>query len=644
MTQPQASIRKYGRVIVVAGLTIAAMVVAMFLGQLAISDQTVAQPTPYPTAAPSERLVEAVEINSDNDLPARVVLFALGGARADFVEPYIVDGTMRNLAMLASNGLVTEYALGVDPSSPAVSHTSLACGSYPRTTGVVGERFRRLGQPIDRVTDSIEGVSPDVPPLWAWDDSKNGPADAILFWPGADRGTIQEGDIFLSLDNSLARPQLHRVELSAPTSSIDGVPMSFSPYLLGNAAIEGPNGEVLVTFSLVALDSQDDAVAEYDAIAIAFAEGDGVEPGPFTVLISDSWAVLQIPGRPTAGVALKLKVVEMPGETETDSVVVTLYQSGVVELLSRPTTLARELVAEVGAPLPPPDKESLDSGLIAPAGYLALAERRLRWQTDAAAYIQERLAPHMMLASFDIVGQISAIRLAESDDGVYDPMLRGAYRAADQAIGRLLAGLDLGQTTVLIGSPHGYASAGVALNMHALLREVYQAGGERALASYSSGGSAHIVVNQAGREPGGRVSGAMHDQVVQTVAEAFAEFALEGEPAFARVLTGPSLREIGLDSPHSGDIFVQAAPGMVLYENDPTGESRLWWPTNVAAAGYDASRPEMRGIFVMAGRRISDLGMVATIHLVDIAPTMAELLNIGRPDSIEGRVLHELLR
>ena len=322
----------------------------------------------------------------------------------------------------------------------------------------------------------------------------------------------------------------------------------------------------------------------------------------------------------------------------------TLYQSDVVELSSRPTTLADELVAEIGAPPPPPDKDSLDSGLITPADYLALAERRLRWQTDAAAYTQERHAPRMMLASFDIIRQVSALRLAEGDNGIYDPTLRGAYRAADQAIGRLLAGLDLGQTTVLIGSPHGYASADVALNMHTLLHEIYQAGGERALGSYSSGGSGHIVVNQAGREPGGRVSGAMHDQVVQTVAEALARFALEGEPAFARVLTGLDLLEIGLDSPNSGDIFVQAAPGVVLYENDPTGEDRPWWPTHVAAAGYDASRLEMRGIFVMAGHRISDLGMVAPIHLVDIAPTMAELLKIERPDSIEGRVLHELLR
>ena len=643
MTQPETLAREYGQVIVVAGLTITAMVVALLVGQSVLGDQTVAQPTPYPTTAPSERTVEVIELSSNADLPAHVILLTLAGARADFVEPYIVDGTMRNLAMLASNGLVTEYVLGVDPSSPAVSHTSLACGSRPRTTGIVGERFRRLGQPIDRVTDSMKGVPSDVPPLWAWDDSKNGPTDAVLFWPGADRGSVQEGDVFLSLNDSLAAPKLHRLELSVPPSTVDGMPASFSPYLLGDAAIEGSNGESLVTFSLVALDSRDDAVAEYDVVAIAFAEDDGVEPGPFTVLVSDSWAIFQLPGKPAAGVALKLKVVEQSGETEADSVVVTLYQSGVVEVLSKPADLARELVAEIGVPLPPPDEGSLDSGLIAPADYLTLAERHLRWKADAVAYIQERYAPRVTLASLDIVGEISAIRLAESGDGIYDPMLRGVYRTVDQAVGRLLAGVDLSQTTVLIGSPHGYAPAGVALNMRALLHEVYHAGGERALASYSSGGSAHIIVNQAGREPGGTVSGAMHDQVVQTVAEALTEFALEGEPAFERVVIGHGLQELGLDSPNSGDIFVQAAPGVVLYEDDPTGEGRLWWFTDKAVAGYDADRTEMCGIFVMAGHRIPDRGMIAPIELVDIAPTIAEILNIKRPDSIEGRVLHELL-
>ena len=51
----------------------------------------------------------------------------------------------------------------------------------------------------------------------------------------------------------------------------------------------------------------------------------------------------------------------------------------------------------------------------------------------------------------------------------------------------------------------------------------------------------------------------------------------------------------------------------------------------------------MRGFFVIAGRRVRPAGMIAPIYLIDIAPTMAILLNIETPNSVEGRALHEIL-
>lgn len=503
------------RIVLLAGLTILVIASASIVGHLVGAawpdDEREASPLPSPSHlnVPSRR-VEA------NKAIERVVLLSLGGMPADFIETYIADGTMRNLALLASAGLLTEYVWGVNPASPVVSHTSLACGSRPAATGIVGERFRQVGQPLERVANAADGIASLVPPIWQWDA---GAADAVLFWPGARGSALEGAEVMVDI-------------------------------------LESPAGE---------------------------------------------------------------------------------------ELRTVPVGLAQELLQELGALPPAPGVEDLRQGRIAPADYLRLVERRVRWKAEALRYVQERYAPRLMLASFDLMEHVRPFLSLASSQEVYDSLVRQAYRAADAALGELLVGLDLTQTTIFVGSPHGYTRAGIALNMAALLEEWNRAGDPPAVVAYTSGGAAHLVVNLAGREPGGSVPQASYEKLVQAIVEKLTEYQLEDRPAFAHVLAGAGLSEWGLNAPQSGDIFVQATPGVLLAETDPTGEGRLSWPVKEWAAGYEARRPEMRGIFVIAGRRVPPAGMIAPIHLIDIAPTMAILLDVEIPASVEGRALHEIL-
>ena len=630
-------------VIAVAVLTVAAVAAAAVLGQSFVDGQTDPLSTQEPAASGQSRSVDTVVLAENGQLAAHVMLLSLEGARADYVEPYIVDGTMENLALLASNGLVTEYVQGVNPSSSVASHTSLASGSRPRVTGVVGERYRRKGQPTDRATEAVSGVSAGAPALWAWDDNADGSQDAVLFWPGVRAAAGSGDDIFVSFGNSLGPARTYALGLRAPQNQPAGLPACFSPLLMQHTRIDDHGGSLLAELWVVALDTLDDDAVAYDSLGLALAPAGSGAPAVFTVFKRDSWAILGLPEQPNASVAFKLTSIEQAGD-ESGVMNTVFYQSEIVCISSQPAVLTDELIDDIGLPAPAPEHTSVDAGLLSATDYLTLAEQHLRWETDAAIYIQEHYAPRILAVSFDAVRLISEVWLAGNDAGTYDRTLRGGYRTADQAVGRLLAGIDLNQSTVMIGSPNGYASAGIALNMRVLLDDIHSADADDALAVYSSGGSAHVVVNLAGREPGGMVSDGAYDDVVRDTVAGLQEFRLEGLPVFERVASGPELRDLGLDSPNSGDIFVQAAPDVVLYDHDPTGEGRLWWFTREAVAGYDANQPAMRGIFILAGRSAPSLGMVAPVHLTDLAPTLGEILNIEAPAPVEGRVLSELLR
>ena len=642
MAHQKSLTRAWARAAAMALLTVVAVIAALATGQWIVGHSV---PWPGSPSAPpisGSRTAESILITENGASSLHAMLLTLPGARADHVEPYIVDGTMRNLALLASSGLVTEYVVGVDPASPAVSHTSLAAGSLPRVTGVVGERFRTIGQPVDRPSDAGDGVLSQTPPLWNWDDSPPGTRDAVLFWPGAAPTSVGDDDIFVSINSLSGSASVLHIDLDLLADRLDGLPASFSPYLYHSAAMEIGTGQA-ATLWVVALDTRDDARVIYDALGIALSRQDANQPGPLAVVRPDGWAILTYPGQPASSVAFTVLAIEPDDGEGATGVAATLYQSETVTMVTRPANLAEELAERIGPPVPAPRRVSTDAGAVSPEAHQSLIDQRFRWQVDALALVQEQYDPRLMLASLDI---ISLLPNAGSDSGrndVYDPLLRAAYRTVDQAVGRLLAGLDLSDATVVIGSPHGYALTHTAVNMRSLLDEIHSTGSGVSLAAYSSGGAAHIVVNQAGREPGGTVSSALRGDMVQEIIAELEAFMLDGEPAFARIVSGSDLRDIGLDSPNSGDVFVQAMPGIELYEDDPAAEGRLWWFVDGRAAGYAADSRQMRGIFVMAGRRIPDLGMVAPIHLADIAPTVAEILGIPRPAQVEGRVLYELL-
>ena len=64
---------------------------------------------------------------------------------------------------------------------------------------------------------------------------------------------------------------------------------------------------------------------------------------------------------------------------------------------------------------------------------------------------------------------------------------------------------------------------------------------------------------------------------------------------------------------------------------------------NLGAHGYVATDPQMRALFIASGRGIKPGVTLDTIDIVDVAPTVARLLNVALKN-VDGKVLTEILK
>jgi hypothetical protein len=98
-----------------------------------------------------------------------------------------------------------------------------------------------------------------------------------------------------------------------------------------------------------------------------------------------------------------------------------------------------------------------------------------------------------------------------------------------------------------------------------------------------------------------------------------------------------------LNSPNSGDVFVQTAPGYALV--DTLGLEEVLAESAVRAeGGLDASLPQMRGIFIAAGDNLVQGKKISPVHITDIAPTIAKVLRFDPAPRVSGQAIEEILR
>lgn len=319
-------------------------------------------------------------------------------------------------------------------------------------------------------------------------------------------------------------------------------------------------------------------------------------------------------------------------------------------------------------------------GQLLPDGGDGRAERRYAetallvngWFRRATVWaIQRNLADvYLSYSPFPDEGHHLWMGLIDPESGVYDAALAARLWPIEEAImadnDRFLgAVLDALEATgrpwdLALFSDHGFMGVGRTFYPNRVLRDAgLLASGEgtslavdRTKALYALSSSAFVSVNAVVTSTAhvGHLGGIVPDGQWGAVAEAATEaFLAARDPATGQAIVTGVLRPdehagLGMGGPHGGDLYLDLAPGYTFspaFTDGPITETR--GPYQSGDHVMFTLRQRLQSIAVMGGDQFRDLGRIAPIRSIDIAPTMAMAVGLPAPSQAQGHVLGELL-
>jgi predicted AlkP superfamily pyrophosphatase or phosphodiesterase len=254
----------------------------------------------------------------------------------------------------------------------------------------------------------------------------------------------------------------------------------------------------------------------------------------------------------------------------------------------------------------------------------------------------------------------------------YAAHIEKAYQIADRNLKDIIEAADLKKTNIIAVSDHGMAPMHTFVYPNRILRAaglvsviVTSTGAVNVNAATSqtnavtSGGAANIYINLQGREPSGIVSPEQYANLQNQIADIFKAIndPVTNEPVFSLVLrmpeenknlhakNGKSFFRMNEDRKSRGmqrDFHVfseDTAPGYHLEFNAGTATEAgsFFQPsTFFGQHGHDPRLPEMKAIFYAAGPDFKHRSL-REVGAVDIAPTVAQLLDIDPPEDAQGK-------
>ena len=582
----------------------------------------------------------------------RVVILSVDGARDDWVDGYVADGTMPNLASVGQHGAAAEYAQTIDPSLTAAAHVSIATGSYPGKTGQVSNRFHLSKNPFYWYTSGFDEPEMQVESLWRT-AMRDGLTTATVFWPGTTMDAEERlADYTVAYGAQEVYSKMH---VLTPTEAIDwqDTPTSYSPLIEATVRITGRDDAVVSRLYLLAVDTTDDGQESYDTCQLCRKKQVDAE---CAVLGVGEWAPLVVRPRLQSGGYFKLM--------RTSAGSIELFQTALNYNRAHPVALLRDINERFGFFRPSPDYYALENDWITAEDYWEMAEIQTRWMVEVATYVFSEYEPDLTFAWLGVTDECGHQFLmvdegqphyGEEKAREYEAYRRSAYALADESLGDWLGAMDLEKDTMIVLSDHGMAPIHSQVYVNTILEQAgllqYGEGDSfpidtahsRAVA-FASGGAVHVYINLKGREQPGIVLESEYEAVQDEIVAALRGAAdAEGKSLFARVVPRDELVELGLDSPVSGDVFAQAVLGYAL--TDWRGNPRVIEPVAYYGQhGYDSTLPEMRAILYAAGSGIKSGASIFAVHLLDVVPTAASLLGVVPAETVDGRALVEMLQ
>lgn len=229
---------------------------------------------------------------------------------------------------------------------------------------------------------------------------------------------------------------------------------------------------------------------------------------------------------------------------------------------------------------------------------------------------------------------------AKHHHGTDSPEVEQAIMRMDKRLGDIIeavqkAGLKE-QTTILVVGDHGQINIRYKVKLNQLLKEaglIYQESGKMKWRAYiqSAGGAAYLHLRENDREA---------EQIaVAIINQAISKDCYGIERLYSRM---------ELDQLHAETAALYMLEAKIGYCFDDDLDGPVVIPVDAsegdqATHGYSPDKPDYRCNFVVSGAEIKDNYQLGEIQMVDIAPTMANILGIDFFDC-DGRSLKEIFQ
>jgi predicted AlkP superfamily pyrophosphatase or phosphodiesterase len=284
-------------------------------------------------------------------------------------------------------------------------------------------------------------------------------------------------------------------------------------------------------------------------------------------------------------------------------------------------------------------QEAVKYGILTQADLEAFGSKNILWRdriwTMAAAHIIRQHRPNLML--FHLLNLDST----QHRYGPRTPAAMTAMALLDAQVATILQAVqDSGtgaRTTVFVVSDHGFKAVKRQIRPNAVLAKeglLKAEGGKVASAqvySVPEGGSALVYIT-------------VPDESGALLAKAKA--VLAGVEGIDLVVEAPEFSKYGLPAPtptgQMGALMLTAKEGYAFTADAAAPAVVDTPPGSLGSHGYVASDPDLQALFIASGRGIKPGVTLDAVSNLNLAPTIARLLDLQMPEAKE-RVLTEIL-
>jgi predicted AlkP superfamily pyrophosphatase or phosphodiesterase len=253
-------------------------------------------------------------------------------------------------------------------------------------------------------------------------------------------------------------------------------------------------------------------------------------------------------------------------------------------------------------------------------------------RTHMAEFLIKNYRPHLLLV------HLAGLDHVEHETGPFSQESFQTLEDIDVLIDRIIqATREAGiydQTDFLIVSDHGFIRTeqqvrpGILMKKAGLILTDPQGKVIDWRASFTVSGGIFMI----------RVKTPRDDTTLKEVQRLFENMPEQPNSGIRKVFRQEQILDLGADP--EGAYMLEAAPGF-SFGSALDGEYLVQSP-NRGNHGYLPSNSDQQASFIAAGRHIRKGIVLKEIKMVDIAPTISQILNLSLPDT-EGRVLNEIL-